>query len=336
MKRRLFVAAPLLLTGALTADQWQLLSGAPAADPARALARVAGTAFGTIISLCALGDAHRDAQAALRRAMHEVQRIDALLSLHRPDSQLSVLNRTGVLDGADPHLLRNLQFAARLSELTRGAFDITVQPLWELFAQARLDGGLPARSAIVRTRQLVDYRAVRIDADRVRLDRPGARVTLNSLAQGYAVDVVLDILREEGLDAALIDTGELGNLGERAPARPWTVGVQHPRERRGLSALIGMDGRVLSTSGDYATSFSSDFRYHHIFDPATGVSPEGYSSTIVLARSGLIADGLSTALMVIDRAAGLKLLDAFPGSDALWIDKQVRLDSTPGVPFASA
>jgi thiamine biosynthesis lipoprotein len=114
------------------------------------------------------------------------------------------------------------------------------------------------------------------------------------------------------------------------------VGVQHPREHCGLSALIGMDGRVLSTSGDYATTFSSDFRYHHIFDPATGVSPEGYSSTIVLARSGLIADGLSTALMVVDRAAGGQLLRAFGGSDALWIDKQTRLEATAGVPFASA
>jgi thiamine biosynthesis lipoprotein len=341
MKRRLFVATPLLLTGALTADQWTLLAGArpPVPGDVPPMARVAGTAFGTVISLCALGDAQHDAQAtreALRRAMREVQHIDALLSLHRADSQLSVLNRTGVLDGAHEHVLRNLHFAAQLSDLTSGAFDITVQPLWELFAQARLAGTLPAPQAIARTRQLVDYRAVRIEADRVRLDRPGARITLNSLAQGYAVDVVLQILREEGLNAALIDTGEIGNLGTRTAAQPWTVGVQHPRERRGLSALIGMDGRVLSTSGDYATAFTSDFRYHHIFDPATGVSPTAYSSTVVLARSGLIADGLSTALMVIDRAAGAALLRAFAGADAIWMDKQARLEATAGVPLREA
>jgi thiamine biosynthesis lipoprotein len=92
---------------------------------------------------------------------------------------------------------------------------------------------------------------------------------------------------------------------------------------------------VLSTSGDYATTFTADFRYHHIFDPRTGVSPPAYASTIVLAASGLVADGLSTALMVLDRAAGGQLLRAFPGSDALWIDKNARLESTPGVPFVA-
>jgi len=348
MKRRLFVATPLLLAGSLAAERWRPLLGGHDADEhdaserraPRPLVRVAATAFGTTISLSALDDgAEHDGErtrAALRCAMQEVQRVDALLSLFRPDSQLSILNRTGALEGAHPHLLRNLDFALRLGTLTRGAFDPTIQPLWELFAQARMQGALPGRAAIAHARRLVDYRAVRIDGDRVRLDRPGAKLTLNSLAQGYAVDVVLDILRARGVHAALIDTGEIGNLGERDALHPWMVGVQHPRDRQGLIARIGMDGRVLSTSGDYATTFSSDFRYHHIFDPATGVSPPQYSSTIVLAPSGLVADGISTALMVLDHAAGSRLLRSFPGSDALWIDKQSQLAYTPGVPFAGA
>ena len=338
MKRRLFVATPLLLTGALSCDQWRLLTGAPGSR-GPCVARVAGTAFGTVISLCALGAESGQLHNALRRAMREVQRIDALMSLYRPDSQLSVLNRTGALDGADPHLLKNLRFAAELSELTDGAFDVTVQPLWELFDQARKihgDGALPGADAIARARQLVDYRAVRVEDDRIRLERPGTKITLNSLAQGYAVDVVLQILRREAVQAALVDTGEIGNLGRRAPTEPWTLGVQHPRNRTGLSALIAMDGRVVSTSGDYATTFTSDYRYHHIFDPATGVSPVGYASTIVLASTGLLADGLSTALMVMDRSDGDALLRHYPGSDALWIDKQARLDATAGVPLVQA
>jgi thiamine biosynthesis lipoprotein len=271
----------------------------------------------------------------LPRAMHEVQVIDGVFSLFRPDSQLCVLNRDGRLDAAHPHLLRNLEFAVQLGERTGGAFDLTVQPLWEVFAKARQQGGLPQSRDIAAARSLVDYRALRIEGDRVRLERRGAGVTLNSLAQGYAVDVVLEVLRREGIGAALIDTGEIGNLGMRAAGRPWAVGVQHPRDHGAVIALVGMDGRVLSTSGDYATAFSADFRHHHIFDPARGLSPTTWSSTIALATSGMVADGISTALMVLDRAAGAELVRTFSGSDAVWIDKQAAMTATAGVPFLS-
>jgi thiamine biosynthesis lipoprotein len=328
MKRRLFVATPLLLA-ALRA---RARPGAPAAE--LPLLRAAGTAFGTIVTLCALPDAQVDVAGALHRAVQAVQRIDELLSLYRPDSQLSELNRTGRLEAAHPHLLNNLRFGLALSRQTQGAFDVTVQPLWELFAAARAAGALPSAAQIARARARVDWRAVRVEGERVRLLRAGASVTLNALAQGYAVDVVLASLRQAGVTAALIDTGEIGNLGRREAGRAWAVGVQHPRQRDGLSANLLMDGRVVSTSGDYATAFSSDFRYHHIFDPATGVSPLGLSSTVVMARSGLVADGLSTALMVLDRARGEQLLRAYPGVDAVWMDKEVRISSTSGVPFA--
>ena len=331
MQRRLFVASPMLLAGTLHGDGWAGLMG-ETTDP---LVRTAATAFGTTVSISALAPegAAEDTRQALHLALQEVQRIDALLSLFRHDSQLSQLNRTGRLDGAHPHLLRNLEFALELGALTAGAFDITVQPLWELFAQAQAQGRLPGRKDIAQTRRRVDYRAVRIDGDRVLLEQSGTRVTLNSLAQGYAVDVVLDILRRAGVDAALIDTGEIGNLGRRAPTQPWTLGVQHPRDRTAFLARLGMDGRVVSTSGDYATTFTSDFRYHHIFDPAAGVSPHAFSSTLVLAATGLVADGISTALMVLDRAAGSALVRRYAGADAIWIDKQARLSATAGVPF---
>jgi thiamine biosynthesis lipoprotein len=327
MKRRLFFATPLFLADLRASAR----AGAPADAP---LERAAGTAFGTIVTLCAPPDPQVDVAGALHRAVREVQRIDELLSLYRPDSQLSGLNRNGRLDGAHPHLLANLNFGLEMSRRSHGAFDVTVQPLWELFAKARAAGGLPSRSEIAQARARVDWRAVRVEGDRVRLLRRGAAVTLNSLAQGYAVDVVVERLRREGVHAALVDTGEIGSLGRRSAERAWAVGVQHPREHGAYSASLALDGRVVSTSGDYATSFSSDFRYHHIFDPSTGVSPLELSSTVVLAKTGLIADGLSTALMVMDRLAGEALLREFPGADAVWLDKRAALSFSGGVPFA--
>jgi len=340
MKRRLFLATPALLAAALSADGRKAVRGPAPSSAAGAgrLQRVAATAFGTTVSLAGLDDGspagRRRTRAALQAAMREVQDIDAIFSLFRAQSQLSALNRDGRLDGAHPHLLRNLRFAQQLSARTGGAFDATVQPLWELFARARQQRRLPEAQEIAAARALVGYRALRLADGRAELARPGAKVTLNSLAQGYAVDVVVKTLQCQGVDAALVDTGELGSLGQAEGARPWTVGLQHPRERGAFIALLAMDGRVVSTSGDYATAFSSDFRHHHIFDPATGLSPPGFASTVVLASSGLVADGLSTALMVLDRAAGERLVRSYPGADAVWIDKQGRMQATAGVPFA--
>lgn len=335
MKRRLFVATPLLLAG--TAPLARDAGNAPPAGATPRLARRAATAFGTTIQLTVLapeGDTKLDhTEASLHRAMREVQRIDEVFSLFRADSQLSRLNREGRLDGADPHLLHNLAYALQLGEASGGAFDLTVQPLWELFARAKAEGGLPTAAAIRAARALVDHRAVRLVGDSVRIDRRGARITLNSLAQGYAVDVVLASLRRAGIGAALIDTGELGSVGRKPDRSRWTVGVQHPRLAGECIAPIAMDGRVLSTSGDYATHFSLDFRHHHIFDPATGMSPPQWSSTVVMAASGMVADGLSTALMVLDRERGARLLAATPGADALWIDKQARCAHTGGLPL---
>ncbi|MFC1588475.1 FAD:protein FMN transferase, partial [Planctomycetota bacterium] len=112
-------------------------------------------------------------------------------------------------------------------------------------------------------------------------------VTLNGIAQGFAADCMLAALEANGVQHALVNTGEIG-----------VIGIQHPRHKDAFISRARLDGRCIATSGDYATTFSPDGEHNHIFDPRTGHSPKEFQSVTVLAKSGLEADALSTTIFV--------------------------------------
>jgi thiamine biosynthesis lipoprotein len=233
-------------------------------------------------------------------------------------------------------VLEVLRYAQDLSALTEGAFDVTVQPLWLAFAEAKKRGGLPTAEDLEEARALVDWRRLIVSSEAVRLEQPGMAVTLNGVAQGYAADRALAALRRHGISHALIDTGEFDTLGRKQRGEPWVLGVRHPRDPDAMAARLAVDGRALATSGDYETAFMPDFSRHHIFDPATGESPAALASASVLAPSALEADGLSTAFMVLGAERSLVLASTLPGVDALLIGKNGQRWRTPDLPILAA
>lgn len=264
------------------------------------------------------------AHAALDAAFAELERVESVMSLYRPDSQVSRLNCDGVIENPDPSLVEVLRHAARVAELSRGAFDITVQPLWAM------RGEKPDATTLA----LVDWRKVEVSDERVRL-APGMAITLNGIAQGHATDAAMRVMRAHGVEHALIDAGEFSAHGMNAENVPWSIGIQHPRERDAYAALTRLENRCLATSGDYETSFSKDFSRHHILDPRTGQSPGELASVSVLAPTAMAADALSTALFVLGPQRGIELLRDFPGTDALIILKNGRHLATTGFPFVT-
>lgn len=316
MKRRTLLTAALgsavLGAGAWTAAGGRLREHASA-----------GLAFGTTVSLRVLHEHEVTARAALAAAMAAVQRVDRLMSLYRTDSQLATLNREGRLLRPDPQLVAVLRHAQALSAATHGAFDVTVQPLWQA-ANAQSD----TQPALRR----IGWRRLQVSEAEIRFDTPGMAVTLNGIAQGYGVDAALAALRAHGISHALLDTGEFGTLGLRDDGRPWTLGIRDPRHADAIACALAADGRCLATSGDYASAFNADFSRHHIVDPRTGASPPELASVSVLAPSGMQADALSTACMVLGAQASLALAARLPGVDLLCIDKAGRMLASAGFP----
>jgi thiamine biosynthesis lipoprotein len=274
--------------------------------------------------MTALHADERAAHVALDAALAELERIESVMSLYRPGSQISRLNRESVLEHPDPSLVEVLRAAAEVAEKSGGAFDVTVQPLWSLKGE-KPDAG---------TLALVDWRKVEFDEKRIRIT-PGMAVTLNGIAQGYAADSAMRVMRAHGVEHVLIDAGEFSAHGMNAENAPWRIGIQHPRDRDAFAALTPLENRCLATSGDYETAFSDDFSRHHILDPRSGESPGELASVSVLAPTAMSADALSTALFVLGAKRGMDFLRHYPDTDALLILKDGSRLATRGFTFAA-
>jgi thiamine biosynthesis lipoprotein len=263
--------------------------------------------------------AHPDRAAAERLfalCAAEIERLEALFSLHREDSEIARLNRDAALAAPSTDMTRLLAEARRFAALTGGAFDVTVQPLWRLHAEhfARHPGSAgPPEDAVAAALALVDWRAVEVADDRVALARPGMAITLNGIAQGYITDRVADLLRANGIDRVLIDLGETRALGEHPDARPWKIGLVDPFAPETYGEVVELVDRAVATSGSYGTRFSADGRHHHLFAPATGRSANHHASVSVLAASATVADALSTGLYVAPRETAQRVVAKLPG-----------------------
>jgi thiamine biosynthesis lipoprotein len=279
--------------------------------------------------------AHADAaqaERALIAAIAEIRHIEDQMSLFRPDSAISQLNRTGRLDQPHPDLLDILRTAQEVAQRSNGAFDVTVQPLWQTFEQARQQGRLPSRTEVQAAHQRVGWRGLEVSERSVRLARPGMGVTLNGIAQGYAADKVKARLQSLGIEHALVDAGEWASLGTPAHAGGWTLGVANPRDTHALLTGMALQGRCVATSADDQCTFSPDFVHHHIFDPHTGYSPTDLSCVSVMAPRCVMADALTKVLFMAGWSQALPLAQAW-GVDVLVVDKQGRWKASPGVPL---
>lgn len=321
MKRRSFLSASL---GAIAAGSCAWPRHAPVHTGV-------ALAFGTTIQIALVHADEQVARAAISDALAAAQRVDRLMSIYHPASQVYQLNRDGVLHRPDPQLLAVLAQARALSQWTDGAFDITVQPLWRAWREAVARGTLPAPAQRRQAKAMVNWRQLVFDERRVAL-APGMAITLNGLAQGYAADMALAAVQAHGIRHALLDTGEFVARGRKRAHQPWALGVRAPRDDQALAATLFINGCGVATSGDYESVFTPDYLHHHIFDPAAGDSPQELASVTVMAPTGMLADGLSTACMVLGRERAALLAASLPGVDLLAIDKQGREWRSPGFP----
>ena len=253
---------------------------------------------------------HPDPTAAdgmIEACLAEVSRLERIFSLYREDSAVRQLNRDGRLYDPPIELVELLGRANDFSRLTGGAFDVTVQPLWQLYAAhfsaPDPDPSGPSKAAIDSALERVGYQALNVDPTRISFARAGMCITLNGIAQGYITDRVVDLLRQHGIDRSLVDMGEIRAIGPRPSGDPWIVGLEDPRAPGHVAEQVGIVSQAIATSGGYGAEFDSAGRFNHIFDPATGATSSRYLSVSVMAPLATTADALSTAfsLMPLDR-----------------------------------
>lgn len=284
-------------------------------------------AMGTLVRV--LGADGADVPTA-ERALDEIERVERLMSVRRPESDVGRVNAgCGEPVRVAAETFEVLEWSARISRLSAGAFDVTIEALNGLWRFGDAVDGCPSCPdpvAVAERLAHVGWARVELDTARrtVRLP-PGSRIGLGGIAKGHAVDRAVRVLREEGFhDFILQAGGDLFASGRRPDGAPWAIGVRDPRAGgRAAFATAAVSDRALCTAGDYERFFMAEgVRQHHILDPRTGEPARASRSVSVIADSALLADGLDDAIFVLGPARGLELARHFPGVEVLIVDAE--------------
>jgi thiamine biosynthesis lipoprotein len=278
--------------------------------------------MGTRVEIQLWSDDATVAAGLIAQGMAELDRIEELMSTYIPTSEMSRVNEKAYADPqpVSAELFGLLETAIELSEATGGAFDISYDSVGQLYDFRA--GKHPDAKQIEAQLENIDYHHIILDKamQTVAFKTPGVRINLGGIAKGYAVEKVINVLREAGIEHALAAAGgDTRILGDRL-GKPWIVGIRDPGKRDGIFTRMALNDEAISTSGDYERFFIEDGkRYHHILRPADGRPVEGVHSVSVIGPDGTLTDGLSTSLFVMGPEDGLKLLKQFPGYEALFV-----------------
>lgn len=264
-------------------------------------------------------------QEKIERRLEE---INQTFSTYREDSEVNRFSRFRAAGREFPvsrDFLRVMTTATRVHALSGGAWDGTVRPLVDLWGF-----GPPAPAGEPPPPGKVEALLQDVGFDRIEI-RPGALVKrqasvaldLSSIAKGYGVDAVAEVIREAGSRDFLVEIGgEVYGAGSRRDGRPWRVGINRPQADAApdeVYRVAPLRDAALATSGDYRSFFERDgVRYAHVLDPRTGRPvANGVVSVSVLAPDCALADGLATAVMVMGAETGVALLERLPAVEGL-------------------
>jgi FAD:protein FMN transferase len=267
---------------------------------------------------------HTDAalcQRTFLRVRAEIARYERIFSLYQPESEISRLNAAGALGKPAPELRALVEESQRFGVISAGAFDISVQPLWQLYeahfwSHTHVVADIVARAQDV-ARELVDFRRIETGARRIAFAREGMGITLNSVTLGFITDAVVDILRNEGFESAVVDLGEYRTLGRHPDGHPWRIGIRDALKASAVDRVVELEDTALAVSGGYGTTFEPTGHFNHIFDPKTGASANKLVDAAVIGPRATVTAALAVAICVVGEERAQALLDACPGTRAI-------------------
>jgi thiamine biosynthesis lipoprotein len=292
--------------------------------------------MGSEVRLTAVTTDEVGAASAFDEVFREFDRLEALMTVWRDQSDVARLNRAAGVHPVpvSPEVREVLVIARQVSGWTQGKFDVTfgaLSGLWKFDHDQ--DNTIPDPEDVRRLLPLVDYRELMVDegAGTAFLRKSGMRVNLGGVGKGYAVDRAVAILRSRGLRDFMVQAGgDLYAAGHHGD-RPWRLGIRDPRgpADRIFAALDLSDG-TFSTSGDYERSFMKDgHRYHHILDLGAGEPARGCRSVTLVTGRAAIADALAKGVFVLGPEAGMALVEQLPGVEGVIVgaDNRVMISS---------
>lgn len=307
-----------------------------------ALARFERTEMhmGTEVRIVAYAPNRQLFMEASDAAFHRIALLDQTLSDYRSDSELMRLCASAPHErpvSVSEDLYAVLRLALQISQVTDGAFDVTIGNVSRLWRRARRQHEVPSAELLRAALATVDYRQIQlVEPSSVQLVRPGVRIDLGAIAKGYAGDKALETLRAYGISAAMVDAGGDLVIGDAPPGtKGWPIGVASLKKGDPPSHTFTAACCGVATSGDLWQFIQiNGRRYSHIIDPRTGWGVEGPRSVTVVAKDGATADALATAISILDSHRGLHLAHRF-GACVLIMARDgddIRVSRSPDFP----
>jgi len=276
--------------------------------------------MGTFVSMTLLHPSRDKAEEAMGAAFDEIDRLSGLMNRFKTATAVGELNREGMLNSPPPEVLGVVRDALSFYRVSKGAFDISVAPIVDLFKE-RLGSGnkaAPTEAEIKKLLRRVDAGAIVIEGKNIRFRKPGMTITLDGIAKGFIVDRAAEILAGRNIDNFLINAGgDIRTKGERQDRKPWTIAIQDPQKKKHYPDIIHMRNGAIATSGNYEVYFDQEKMFHHIVNPRTGLSPHADASVSVMAPTTMEADALSTSVFVMDPGQGIRFIDSLPRYECL-------------------
>lgn len=293
--------------------------------------------MGTVVFLTAVASDERLAHDAIEKGFAEIHRLEQILSTWIPDSELSRINAAAGQRAvnAGPETIELLEHSLEMARLTEGGFNVAIGPAVEAWNVSR-EGRIPTRQELDAARPLMDLSAVHVDkeAGTVYLARSGMRVDIGGIGKGYAADFAARVMQEAGATAGVVAiSGDIKTFGRLPDGQRFVFGIQHPRKENGITlGQLELEDEAVSTAGDYQRYFEKDgIRYHHILDPRTLRPARLAQSVTIVARSGVLADGLDTGIFVMGPEKGMALIERLPGVEGVIVDKDGQVSTSSGL-----
>ncbi|MHC4140260.1 MAG: FAD:protein FMN transferase [Planctomycetota bacterium] len=266
------------------------------------LFKKAALSMGTVFEVTIYAADKYIAEKAFNDVFQEINRLDYLMSNYKKESVLSELNKNASAEPTvcNKELANVIEQSLQYSEITDGAFDITIGPLMKKWGFFKKQGRIPGKEELASVLESVSYKNIIIEekakkslakdpvtVKTVFFKNTGTQIDLGGIGKGYAVDRAASVLKQNGINSALINfAGNIYAFGTPPGKDLWVIGLQHPRESEGLLGSFEIKDKAVSTSGDYEKFFTIEGkRYSHIIDPRTGNPVKGIVSVTIVTDS---------------------------------------------------
>ncbi|OQY10823.1 MAG: hypothetical protein B6I28_00085 [Fusobacteriia bacterium 4572_132] len=284
--------------------------------------------FGTLVKIIIYDKDSKKADLAMEKAFLEMERIDTKINGHTQKSEIDKINdNAGEFVAISDETLNLIKKAKEISKLTEGKYDITLEPIFELWNFKEGRDTLPNSKNMQEKLKLVNYEDIIINENKVKLNRKGQKLDLSSFLKGYAISRAKKELKNNGIKTGFISSiSSIEVFGKKPNNELWKIGIQNPEKPTQLFKILNLTDKGIGVSGDYQTYIEIDGKkYHHILNAKTGYPIRKNKMVLIIAKNSYIADLYSTAFFTMDKEKVLNIINKSNDIEGMLIDKNMKV-----------